>query len=45
MFTNRCPTAACDMQQFWYTLTKASEIKYGVEASGSLVQLTRNGAV
>lgn len=25
----RCPTAAWDMQKFWYNMTKAGEIKYG----------------
>ena len=25
----RCPTAAWDMQKFWYDVTKAGEIKYG----------------
>ena len=25
----RCPTAAWDMQKFWYNVTKAGEIKYG----------------
>ncbi|HQU90683.1 MAG TPA: FAD-dependent oxidoreductase [Pyrinomonadaceae bacterium] len=34
----RCPTAAWDMQQFWYNVTKAGEVKYG-----SMVQITRNG--
>jgi ferredoxin len=33
----RCPTAAWDMQQFWYNVTKAGEVKYG-----SMVQITRN---
>ncbi len=33
----RCPTAAWDMQKFWYNVTKAGEIKYNV------VQITRNG--
>jgi formate hydrogenlyase subunit 6/NADH:ubiquinone oxidoreductase subunit I len=26
----RCPTAAWDMQKFWYNVTKAGEVKYGV---------------
>ena len=34
----RCPTAAWDMQKFWYNVTKAGEVKYNV------VQITRNGA-
>ncbi len=25
----RCPTAAWDMQKFWYNIAKAGEIKYG----------------
>ena len=25
----RCPTAAWDMQKFWYNVTKAGEVKYG----------------
>jgi formate dehydrogenase beta subunit len=36
----RCPTAAWDMQKFWYNVTKAGEVKYG---AGSVVQITRNG--
>jgi NADPH-dependent glutamate synthase beta subunit-like oxidoreductase len=35
----RCPTAAWDMQKFWYNVTKAGEIKYG-----NLVQIERIGA-
>ena len=35
----RCPTAAWDMQQFWYNVTKAGSVKYGP----SIVQITRNG--
>ena len=34
----RCPTAAWDMQKFWYNITKAGEVKYG-----SFVQIERNG--
>jgi NADPH-dependent glutamate synthase beta subunit-like oxidoreductase len=34
----RCPTAAWDMQKFWYNVTKAGEVKYNV------VQITRSGA-
>ena len=37
----RCPTAACDMQKFWYNVTKAGEIKYG--PNGKMVQIERNG--
>ncbi len=33
----RCPTAAWDMQKFWYNVTKAGEVKYG-----NLVQIGRN---
>ena len=25
----RCPTAAWDMQKFWYNVTKAGEVDYG----------------
>jgi NADPH-dependent glutamate synthase beta subunit-like oxidoreductase len=39
----RCPTAAWDMQKFWYNVTKAGEVKYGANGSGSMVQITRNG--
>jgi len=35
----RCPTAAWDMQKFFYNVTKAGEVKYG----GNLVQIQRNG--
>jgi ferredoxin len=35
----RCPTAAWDMQKFWYNVTKAGEVEYGA----SLVQITKNG--
>ena len=34
----RCPTAAWDMQKFWYDVTKAGEVKYG-----NFVQIERNG--
>ncbi|CAN5335548.1 hypothetical protein BH20ACI2_BH20ACI2_28690 [soil metagenome] len=34
----RCPTAAWDMQKFFYNVTKAGEVKYG-----NLVQIERNG--
>lgn len=40
----RCPTAAWDMQAFWYNVTKAGEVKYGPTVVGNLVQITRNGA-
>ena len=33
----RCPTAAWEMEKFWYNVTKAGEVKYNV------VQITRNG--
>ena len=39
----RCPTAAWDMQKFWYNVTKAGQVKYGPNGSGSMIQLTRNG--
>jgi ferredoxin len=39
----RCPTAAWDMQAFWYNVTKAGSVKYGPTIIGSLVQITRNG--
>jgi NADPH-dependent glutamate synthase beta subunit-like oxidoreductase len=39
----RCPTAAWDMQAFWYNVTKAGEVKYGPELVGTMVQITRNG--
>ncbi len=39
----RCPTAAWDMQAFWYNVTKAGEIKYGPTVVGNLVQIQRNG--
>jgi formate dehydrogenase (NADP+) beta subunit len=39
----RCPTAAWDMQKFWYNVTKAGEVKYGPNGNGSMVQITRNG--
>ncbi len=38
----RCPTAAWDMQKFWYNVTKAGEVKYGPNGNGSIVQITRN---
>jgi NADPH-dependent glutamate synthase beta subunit-like oxidoreductase len=31
----RCPTAAWDMQKFWYNVTKAGEVKYGCNGNGS----------
>ncbi|HTK27759.1 MAG TPA: 4Fe-4S dicluster domain-containing protein, partial [Pyrinomonadaceae bacterium] len=39
----RCPTAAWDMQAFWYNVTKAGDEKYGPTVVGSMVQITRNG--
>lgn len=33
----RCPTAAWDMQKFWYNVTKAGEVKYG-----NFVQIEKN---
>jgi formate dehydrogenase (NADP+) beta subunit len=39
----RCPTAAWDMQAFWYNVTKAGEVKYGPTVVGNLVQIQRNG--
>ncbi|HEV8593167.1 MAG TPA: FAD-dependent oxidoreductase [Pyrinomonadaceae bacterium] len=39
----RCPTAAWDMQKFWYNVTKAGEVKYGPTVVGNLVQIQRNG--
>jgi NADPH-dependent glutamate synthase beta subunit-like oxidoreductase len=30
----RCPTAAWDMQKFWYNVTKAGEVKYGCNGDG-----------
>ena len=41
----RCPTAAWDMQHYWYNVTKAGGRKYGPTVVGSLVQITRNGNV
>jgi NADPH-dependent glutamate synthase beta subunit-like oxidoreductase len=31
----RCPTAAWDMQKFWYNVTKAGEVKYGCNGNGN----------
>ena len=39
----RCPTAAWDMQAFWYNVTKPGSLKYGPTVVGSMVQITRNG--
>jgi len=39
----RCPTAAWDMQAFWYNVTKAGTVKYGPTVIGNVVQITRNG--
>jgi formate dehydrogenase (NADP+) beta subunit len=41
----RCPTAAWDMQAFWYNVTKAGSVKYGPTVVGNLVQIERNGNV
>ena len=40
----RCPTAAWDMQAFWYNVTKAGSLSYGPTVTGSMVQITRNGS-
>jgi ferredoxin len=40
----RCPTAAWDMQKFWYNVTKAGDVKYGPNGNGAMVQITRNGS-
>jgi formate dehydrogenase beta subunit len=40
----RCPTAAWDMQAFWYNVNKAGTVKYGPTVVGNLVQITRNGS-
>lgn len=39
----RCPTAALDMQAFWYNVAKAGEIKYGPTVIGNLVRIIGNG--
>ncbi len=39
----RCPTAAWDMQAFWYNISKAGEVKYGPTVVANLVQIERNG--
>ncbi len=39
----RCPTAAWDMQAFWYNVTKAGGRKFGPTVVGNMVQITRNG--
>jgi formate dehydrogenase (NADP+) beta subunit len=39
----RCPTAAWDMEHFWYNVTKAGGEKFGPAVVGSLVQISRNG--
>ncbi len=39
----RCPTAAWEMEKFWYNVTKAGEVKYGPAAVGNFVQIERNG--
>ncbi len=38
----RCPTAAWEMEKFWYNVTKAGSVKYGPTVVGSVVQITRN---
>jgi formate dehydrogenase beta subunit len=38
----RCPTAAWDMQHYWYNVTKAGSEKYGPTVKGTMVQITRN---
>lgn len=38
----RCPTAAWDMQAFWYNVTKAGQLKYGPTVVGNVVQITRD---
>ncbi|MCC6329909.1 MAG: 4Fe-4S dicluster domain-containing protein [Acidobacteria bacterium] len=40
----RCPTAAWDMQAFWYNVTKAGEVKYGPTVVGNLVQIQRHSS-
>ncbi|MCC6326980.1 MAG: hypothetical protein IT174_00585 [Acidobacteria bacterium] len=37
------PTAAWDMQAFWYNVTNTGEVKYGPTVVGNLVQIERNG--
>ncbi|HVF29467.1 MAG TPA: FAD-dependent oxidoreductase [Pyrinomonadaceae bacterium] len=39
----RCPTAAWDMEAYWYNVSKAGSVKYGPTVIGSMVQITRNG--
>ncbi len=39
----RCPTAAWDMQAFWYNVTKADGHKYGPTVVGNVVQIEKNG--
>ncbi len=38
----RCPTAAWDMQKFFYNVTKAGEVKYGSGVVSNLVQIQRS---
>ena len=40
----RCPTAAWDMQAFWYNVTKAGEVRYGPAVVGSLITESDNGS-
>ena len=39
----RCPTAAWDMQAFWYNVTKADSHKYGPSVIGSMVKSKGTG--
>jgi NADPH-dependent glutamate synthase beta subunit-like oxidoreductase len=38
----RCPTAAWDMQQFWYNVLKADHKTYNAGSTGAFVKLTRS---
>jgi ferredoxin len=38
----RCPTAAWDMQAFWYNVSKPGRITYNADATGLFVQLSRS---
>ena len=45
MYAERCPTAAWDMQKFFYDVNKAGEVKYGCNGHGSRVSfLVRTGS-
>ena len=37
----RCPTAAWDMQKFWYDVTKAGEVKYGCNGNGAAAEVVK----